>query len=180
MYAVAYNNTLLALKLADKGADVNVADFKQRKPLHLSVLNDVRCTRHFLILGADINHQDRDNITERSMAIEHIRIHIIILVGNCAGVNLGNDYANTALHVAVAYGDLALVQYLVDRGADVNIPNNSRNTPLHWILLRGWDSLAAHLTPHELSLKIDTPLQVELLATAGLRPKTGPVMQTPL
>ena len=49
------------------------------------------------------------------------------------GVNYKNKdaYGGTFLHMAAAFGDLQIMQYLIDNGADVNVTDYYEETPLY-------------------------------------------------
>jgi ankyrin repeat protein len=67
-WAEARNNIASALPLLEKGADVNIPDFKRRTPLYSSVLNNnVMCIIHCVKFGAD---KGPENIIALSKAIE--------------------------------------------------------------------------------------------------------------
>jgi ankyrin repeat protein len=46
---------------------------------------------------------------------------------NCIDFNTGN----TALHAAVQYSQIQMIEYLISKGADCNIKNRRGQTPLH-------------------------------------------------
>jgi ankyrin repeat protein len=49
-------------------------------------------------------------------------------------VNAPDQAGNTPLHHAAAFGSLATMKLLLDKGADVNAKNKRASTPLHWAI----------------------------------------------
>lgn len=56
---------------------------------------------------------------------------ILLLLELGAGINLADNYKDTALHLAVQQGDLGFVKFLVENGAKVQLANTVGETPLH-------------------------------------------------
>jgi ankyrin repeat protein len=79
-------------------------------------------------------------------------------------VNAANDGGDTALHAAAYWGDNAVVQFLVDRGAKVDPKNNLGNTP--YIVAAGQGPRIAGANPHN-------PETAELLGKLGANTNTS-------
>jgi ankyrin repeat protein len=79
-------------------------------------------------------------------------------------VNAANDAGDTALHSAAYWGDNAIVQYLVDKGANVDPKNKLGNTP--YIVAAGQGPRVAGANPHN-------PATAELLGKLGANTNTS-------
>jgi len=57
-----------------------------------------------------------------------------LLAADKSLVNSKDAMGSTALHHAAAFGQLATVKLLLDKGADVNAKNRRASTPMHWAI----------------------------------------------
>lgn len=110
LYEVAQISSPEKIKLLlDHGANPKIATSQGSTPLHAStntLIND--STSH-------------DNAAEIAL----------LLIQKGADVNAqDNNYGNSALHIAVNKGNLAVVKLLLERGANPELPNKRDLTPL--------------------------------------------------
>uniref|UniRef100_A0ABD2WCR0 Uncharacterized protein n=1 Tax=Trichogramma kaykai TaxID=54128 RepID=A0ABD2WCR0_9HYME len=115
-------------------------------PLHLAVArNHKRVAELLLRSGADPNLTDRDGRTA---------LHIFGKTGGDAGfgifelsddkyqpisVDTRDNSGKTPLHLALHYGNMKSIEFLLRNGADPNLANDVGFTPLHIICLRKCD-----------------------------------------
>jgi ankyrin repeat protein len=59
-----------------------------------------------------------------------------LLHRNKSSLEPRNHFENTPLHFAAGFGDLEMVQVLLDVGLDVNAKNNRDSTPLDFVIYR--------------------------------------------
>jgi ankyrin repeat protein len=87
--------------------------------------------RVLLEAGADQQVQDTYGWTPLMRAADSRRLEVVRVLLGSPGVNLDarQEYGQTALHIAAAAGDDAIVNLLVASGADVTARDNRGNTP---------------------------------------------------
>ncbi|KAK2585143.1 hypothetical protein KPH14_008649 [Odynerus spinipes] len=56
-------------------------------------------------------------------------------------VSSSNEHGSTALHVASFYGQVTIVDYLLNHRADTNVTNNDSFTPLHYASMKGHQNI---------------------------------------
>lgn len=112
-------------------------------PLHIAVsLMDISEVRRLTAAGFDPNQMDSVGKTPLMWLIGRIdssptndakRTTIAeILVDAGADLDVqSKTNGDTALHLASRFGQVAIVELLLMRGANINSVNNQRNTPLH-------------------------------------------------
>lgn len=105
----------MARRLADNGADVNLADYDCYTPLHYAV------------------QPDGDPAT------------VNLLLEKGARVNQKNCLGETPLHLAAYLGCADMVQLLLANGADSNARDRNGDTPLHKTAGYGWEKIAVLL-----------------------------------
>jgi ankyrin repeat protein len=90
-----------------------------------------------------ISTQEQENIVNAYRAVREACIEqLVYLLEQGVSVN-STDYAqNTLLHEAVAFGNKAAVQVLLDACAEVNAVNNLGMTPLHLASFNNHESIA--------------------------------------
>ena len=90
-----------------------------------------------------------------------------------ASINARNGAGETALHLAVHHGNLALTRLLLARGGDVNANDSRRETALHRaVLASGGGAVAALLLdhgadPNARDVRGETPLHAAVRGDAG-------------
>ena len=122
LVAAAYSGDLAMVKvLADKGANVNVADQKKRTPLMFAASNGHTGTVDFLISrGAQVDAEDSDGKTALLYAAKRSFNETIgHLIDKGANVNVRSRKKGvTALMLAAVWDNAELVQTLLQQGAD--------------------------------------------------------------
>ncbi|GFN78491.1 ankyrin repeat-containing protein [Plakobranchus ocellatus] len=120
--AVVKDNVKAVKKYLKYGADPNVIMADKRSALHLAAVGgNVDVMQLLLNAGADPSPLDQYRRTPLHVACmpPHIGSIQTLLYGG-ANPNAGNQY-QSALHCAIAGGNLTAVNLLVDSGADVNV-----------------------------------------------------------
>ncbi len=133
-YAASGGKTDIVRWLLAQGADSNLGMKKNFPPLmpaahqgHLDVI------RVLLDAGADVNKADYRGYTPLMIAAQEKQAEVVqLLVDRGANVNTRDDSGSTALSIAAGKpGSVALVRYLIDKGADFQQPDNYNFTPLY-------------------------------------------------
>jgi ankyrin repeat protein len=101
--------------LLKKGADVNIANVVGMTPLHTACYHN--------------NHSDV----------------VVILLDIVTDINAKTNVNQTALYLASAQGNTAVVEHLLHRGADINTAKENGWTPLHAACKNGHRDAAAQL-----------------------------------
>ena len=66
-------------------------------------------------------------------AVQYGTLHDVMkLVNTGADLAKGNQYGDTALHIACLTGNAFIVEHLVSKGADVSVSDSYANTALQW------------------------------------------------
>lgn len=136
MRAVKCNKPKLVQLFLEKGAHVNARDnagetalYKAAEKESLHILNALRNA------GADINAQNNQGSTPLMHAIDKEILSmdnraIINELIQYANINLKDNEGNTALHKAIPYNHIPVVQSLLAAHPDVNAQNTKGWTPL--------------------------------------------------
>ena len=66
----------------------------------------------------------------------------------CAQVNGRGEDGDSPLHIACLYGQAAVAEECIKRGADVNAKDEDDSTPLHDASAGGFDSIVTALLKH--------------------------------
>jgi ankyrin repeat protein len=123
------------------GADVNARDFYKETPLYYAIdgksTNSLEITKLLIDKGADVNaHDDSDQTPlESSIYVNSETGYEIakLLIAKGSKTNKLKDSSNgmALLHFAASYGQVKMVQLLLDNGADINaIEPECQQTPL--------------------------------------------------
>jgi len=135
-------------------------------PVILYGVVNAEVLKALLDAGARPNVDDGVGRTPLTTAVAGGRLDesVKLLLAHGADVNARcRDDRRTALHVAAAKGDTAIMKLLLAHKADVNALDEAGNTPLHWAVERG--------------LKESAELLLDAKADANARNRVG---QTPL
>ncbi|WP_341787525.1 ankyrin repeat domain-containing protein [Rickettsia endosymbiont of Cantharis rufa] len=166
-------NMLLAF-----GADLNITSYVDgTSPLHIASQNSLQEVATALINnGADPNIRDNKGNTPLIYAIlaKEPKKEIIELLITSSNINLDikNDDAQSALHIATKYNHINIVKLLLDAGVNVNAVNDDGDTALHLALQYHYMDIAKLLfsnsevdiyVPNNLSL---TPVQLAISLVA--------------
>ncbi len=136
--------------LIDKGADINSRNNKINTPLHNAFLANNKTAVEVLVnAGADLFSRNGDGATPLTMAFSMgvDTLSWIIHPGNMAATD---QYGNTPLHAAAAFGSEDSVDYLLAIGADPNIKNLAGETPADLAEKAGHPDIANRLRILEL------------------------------
>src|SRR6266702_3947949 len=139
----------IARMLLGHGANPNAVDDQGRTPLHrLSAGDNYGCQELDLVelllkCGADMNAQDKNNVTRLHLASREGQFEIVrMLLGHGANPKAMNDQGQTPLHLlSEGFYDSQDVLYSVELflkcGADVNARDKHNVTPFYLALERG-------------------------------------------
>ena len=83
-----------------------------------------------------------------------------LLIQKRAGVNLIDDFGNTALYYACENGDYKTAELLIKNGANIDVVNEDGKTPLDIAREKGSDDIVRLLTTQ-------VPVQMSHLSTEG-------------
>jgi len=141
--AVASENPEIVSWLISQKALVNARTAIGKTPLHVAALRKNKMITELLFkAGGDIHSLDNRNnsllhyifysqkLGEKQKSFELTSF----LVENKIKVNTQNKTSDTALHLAVANGDLRNVMLLLKNGAKVELLNMYKQTPIHQLL----------------------------------------------
>jgi hypothetical protein len=137
-----------ALRLLERGADVNAKDNIGGTPLHgVSPSKGEQVARLLLEKGADVNARDDYGRTPLHRASREWYTSIArLLLDRGADVNAKDREGDTPLHV-VNWGDNweqkqnSIVPLLLERGADINATGKKGRTPLMFASMRGHEDI---------------------------------------
>lgn len=136
-------------KLLKMGADPNIADSEGRTSLHhlaharhlphSSAPSDERCLDELLDHGADVNVRNRRGGTplhDFTFALTCTTSSIEKFYLKGADLNAQDGQGWTPMHWAVRYGNIEVIDKLVQHKADLEIQSNAGFTPLTYALVR--------------------------------------------
>ena len=152
----------LAQILLEKGADVNVASYNGKTPLHILLecrrINEDEALNHARLLferGTEVNKRDKQKQTPLHLTMVQDWFQLArILLEKGADVNEASYNGKTPLHILLECRmineDEALnhARLLFERGAEVNRRNKNDETPLHLAMRWGQFKLAGLLLEH--------------------------------
>lgn len=123
----------IVLALLNKGADLNLLDFRPWSPIFYSVCtNKVDVTALFLERGAQIDHIDHNKNTILHIASESPGTASFLLEGKFYNVSSlierRNSCGETCLLAALRYVNRPLALSLIQRGADIQVRNKNNFT----------------------------------------------------
>ncbi|HSW00737.1 MAG TPA: serpin family protein [Sedimentisphaerales bacterium] len=190
----------LAELLIRQGADVQARDPRGRTPLHEAMRDaPVSFIQLLVSHGADLNVQDKyerfplDEAFSREdgelvpdllirsgaqLTVDHLVLAAEsgylqiarVILDKGIDANAGDEDGRTALHTAVAAGNLEMSQFLVARGADVNAGRGQNGgwTPLHAAVREGRCQVARWLLDNGADIQArdedgETPLHLAVM-----------------
>lgn len=134
-HAILKGDSRAALRLIERGADINLRGGLMYPPLHLALERDRQDIALLLMkAGADLNLPDvagRQPLHIAAKQGQDAMIDHLIRLG--AGVHARNQLGQTPLHMAAPI-KMDVIQGLIAAGADVNAQDNLGQTPLHVFL----------------------------------------------
>jgi len=146
LFKSAYDGNLADVQVQiTKGASANYADKEQRTALILAANNGHTAVVEFLYgKGADINAIDHGGMTALMYTAKRsFNETATFLLNNGAEVNVQSRKKGiTALMLASGWGNEALVQMLLDKGADPAIRDNFGKTAANYAEKRGHSTVA--------------------------------------
>lgn len=160
--------------MLEKGADINASDAGGFTALELAVFQgQMKAAEVLLENGADPNKRGSDEKLPLAWAIEGNNESMVrLLIEHGANVHTSID-GFTFMHLAVDFGNIAIVQSLIDAGADIQAKDQSGQAAIHTAAVNGRDKIALVLIEaganiNDLDSRGRTPL---ILATENLQHK---------
>jgi hypothetical protein len=132
MYAVAYNDTLMADMLLFYGANVFFKDKQGNTALHIAAFyGNYESVVLLLQHNSDVNYPDEQGFTSLMIAAQNGFPHIAsLLIDYGSEINKTNDYGMSALSLAIINGNEEVVRLLLENGADPNEKTGNNKNPL--------------------------------------------------
>lgn len=127
--AVRKRHLDIAKMLIDKGADIDGQGYLGRTPLmNAAWIRDIDITRLLLEKGADVHIESLNKNSALTLTLDYDITRM--LVDHGANVNHFNQTKASALYNAASFGQLKIVEYLIEKGADLHIKTIYGKTPL--------------------------------------------------
>lgn len=131
---------LAAQLLIEKGVDIEAKTRNGETPLILAAESGMESTvKMFLDRGANIEAvTSDDNATALLRGIRHSRIKVVkLLLEMGANIEASDSEGDTALNLAVMYGNESMVKLLLDQGANHEAQNHEGRTALMCAIVKG-------------------------------------------
>ena len=137
-----------SLEIVKYLVDKKKADVTDKSLYYAVENNSLELITYLVDKGGNINakYKDGDTLLQHACQVKNnleIRLEIVkyLVEKKKADVNSKNNYHETPLHHACSYGSLAIVKYLVEKGADVNALDVKGETLLHKVCFFNEDPL---------------------------------------
>ncbi len=140
MYACKAGDRASVNLLLTHGSEVNANSINGWTPIMLAAVKGHDDIIEMLLQrGADPNSADIYGWTPLMRSVERNRPKSVraLLTSQATVVNARNEHGATALHYAVARGDVDMARWLVERGADMSAEDRAGRTPLDMANGRG-------------------------------------------
>lgn len=142
--AVAFGSLNIVQYLLKEGADPNIRR-KTDKSTPLFLVNEsLDITKVLVSFGAKMNIRNNRGMSPFLQSVDNAHVCEYFL-DNDADIQESDGCKNTALHLAVAYGNYESVRMLVERGADLLAVNQQGQDPLTTAALAYNDSIVDYL-----------------------------------
>jgi ankyrin repeat protein len=150
-YAIEFEYTNF-VQFIIEGADVNLryTGFGNVTPLNMTVSGgNMDIIGILLRSGANVyipcsvRHETSIHWASRQGSVEILEL--MSKFGSILSMQTADKYDDRPIHVAVKYGHLPAVMWLVDKGVSVNCTNNTGHTPLHTAVFYGQFDTASYL-----------------------------------
>lgn len=129
----------IAQWLVSVGADIHVANYKGETPLYIACFyNRLHVAEWLLTLGLSVRERYSIELNSDVTLMYAASLNGNLNLAKWVHAKGGGDdmhlrttcNGNTALHIACAYNNLEVAQWLVAHGADISVRNRWSNTPL--------------------------------------------------
>ncbi|CAB0044602.1 unnamed protein product [Trichogramma brassicae] len=164
----------------NRSVRIDPRDAMGRTPLHYALYDGYKATIVRLLLnrGADPNSATATGSTplhiicKRKKDDDTMQLFFQINEdrGRTVQIDARDKMGRTPLHTALAYGNDALAERLLRRGADPNLATANGSTPLHWICGRGQMAHRWAEKFFEINRELDQVIQVDARDKSGLTP----------
>jgi ankyrin repeat protein len=130
--------------LLDHGADPNLADETQRRPLHwFASGNEITAMQAILQHGADVHAMGGFGMPIHEAASSSLAA-VELLLAHGADAEARDHQFNTPLHEAARYGKTDVMTFLLERWPQGTRKTNIfQETPLHFAIGYGWEKTNA-------------------------------------
>lgn len=145
--AVYINNLATLKEMQSMGADLAIADYDMRTPLHVaSSEGNLEIVEFLLKNGASVHVRDRSEDSPLKCAIDGGHEEVIKLLVNCgAHLQAGLKEMGEVLCFLARQGDVAKLRCYELAGVNLNLTNLSMNTPLHMAVETGQIEVVQYL-----------------------------------
>ncbi|EAY16408.1 ankyrin repeat protein, putative [Trichomonas vaginalis G3] len=148
--AAEYHYTEILDIFVRHGADIDIKDFDNQTPLHISVKeSDLESIKFLVSHGADVNAEDNHgNSPLHAAANGRNKMIAMLFISHGADVNAKDDEGITPLHCAAKSNRKEIAEILISHGADINAKDYKGNTPLHYAAESNGKEIAEILISH--------------------------------
>ncbi|EAY01306.1 ankyrin repeat protein, putative [Trichomonas vaginalis G3] len=133
--AASFSQTQILEYLLSKGANPNIADKRNRYPLHFAAMKgDIDIVRALIGAKADVNKQDWDDYSPLHYCAQNGFISgAKALLDEGAQINIQTRLKESPLIIAIQNGQTEMVDFLIQSHADVSLPALHNQYPLFFV-----------------------------------------------
>ena len=107
--------------------------------------NNIKRAKQALARGADINSKNNNGRTPLMVAAETGNVDMAKLLAVKEAEPNSHHKGWTSLHRAAFYGNIEIVDFLIEMGLDIDVKDDRGQTPIHWPANYGRVQMVNHL-----------------------------------